>query len=378
MQSTSEPATGEVVADLESAAAGLEDAEDAVAAVGEDDARRVADALEEARRLLAKYEDTATGTGDFESYLEFQERVARFVEGLDEDLPRRDVFEEYESAVDGRRLSTSDFESARDALEPAEEVADRLEDRRAARERYRTARRAVRERRDAVDDRLEELRRVAELGDADLDAPVEELRGPIETYDDAVTDAFDEFKHDAPAREVLGMVDAVADRALVEFRSPDEELLVFVREADVGEEPVTELLRYADHSPSKLAHYVDEPRRLKRVVATRQTYLSRLSAEPLTVGWPPPTAETLRQYASTYESVVRQFAGEETVAHCREVRRLTHRDDYAAVRRTAVAREELTDDQRQRLRAGNVADDVAELEAERERLTAALEEYPER
>jgi hypothetical protein len=141
---------------------------------------------------------------------------------------------------------------------------------------------------------------------------------------------------------------------------------------------VAELLRYADHSPSKLAHYVDEPRRLKRVVATRQTYLSRLSAEPLTVGWPPPTAETLRQHTSTYESVVRQFAGEETVANCREVRRLTHRDDYAAIRRTAVAREELTDDQRRRLRAGDVADDVADLEAERDRLTAALEEHPER
>jgi hypothetical protein len=368
MQSTSEPVTDDELAD----------AEDGLDRVGEDAARRVADALQEARGLLDRYEGSATGTGDFEAYLEFQERVDRFVDGLDEDLPAHEAFEEYESAVDGRRLSTGDFENAREALDPAAAIADRLEERSAARERYRSARRAVRERRDAVDERLAELRRVAELGDADLDAPVDELRDPVQQYDDAVTDAFEQFRREAPAREVLALVDDAAERAMVDLEAPDAELLEYVRETDVGGEPVPELLRYADHSPSKLAHYVGEPRRLKRVVATRQTYLSRLSAEPLTVGWPPPDAATLRERTAAYESVVRQFADEETVALCRTVRRATRRDDYADLRRTAVAREELTDDQRRRLREDAVADDVADLEAERERLTEALEEYGRR
>jgi len=378
MRSTSERRAEDPVGELAAAADALADAEAAVEAVGEERAREVADAVEEARTLLAKYEDSATGTGDFKAYVEFQREVERLVERLDEELPRHDAFEAYESAVDGRRLSESDFEAARDALDPAVAVAERLDERDAAVERYRSARRAVRQRRDTVEEELAERRRVAELADADLDAPVGELREPVDAYDEAVTAAFEAYKREAPAREVLELAATVGERALVDLPAPDDELLAYVRRADVGDEPVPKLLEYADYSPSKLGHYVDEPRDLKRVVATRQTYLSRLSAEPLTVGWPPPPAATLRREASAYESVVRRFGGEETVALCRQVRRVTRRDDYEALRRTAVAREELTDEQRRTVREGALEAEIEELEAERDRLQAALEEHPRR
>lgn len=378
MQSTSERPGETLVEDLEAAAAALDDAEAAVEDVGEDAVRRVTDAATEARQLLAKYEDSATGTGDFEAYVRFQEKVAGFVEGLEEDLPRRSAFEGYEDAVDGRRLSTSDFEAARDALDPAEAVEGLVEGREDARARYRETRRAVRERLNAVEDDVAERERVARLGDADLSAPVEELSSPIEAYDAAVTDAFDAFRREAPAREVLALVAEVSERSFVDFRAPDDALLAYVRESDAGEQPVTTLLEYAGHSRSKLGHYVDDADALKRVVATRQTYLERLDAEPLTVGWPPPRAAVLRRRASAYESVVRRFGDETVVARCREVRRLTHRDDYAGLRGAAVARDELTDDQRRALRKGRVESKLSRLRGERERLRAALEEHPER
>lgn len=375
MRSTSEAAP-DVVADLEAAAAEREAAEAAVAEVGESDVRRVAAAVDDATALLAKYRDSATGTGDFKAYVQFQEAVAELVEDLDDDLPRYEAFEDYESAVDDRRLSEADFEAAREALAPAEAVANRLEERQEARERYRQARRDVRRRRDEVEDRIAELRRVAELGDADLDAPVAELRTPVEAYNDAVTDAFQEFKREAPAREVLALVTDASERALVDLEAPDDELRAFVRSSAVGEESVTTLLEYADYSRSKLDHYVDDADELKRVVATRHTALSRLSAEPLTVDWPPPDAATLRRRAKAYESVVRGFAGEGVVARCREVRRLAHRDDYARLREAAVARDELTEDQRGRLAEGAVEAEIAERERERDRLEAALDEHP--
>jgi hypothetical protein len=378
MQSTSDRAAEDLLADLEAAADGLADAEAAVAEVGEEDARRVAGALSEARELLVSYEESATGTGDFRAYLEFQEAVATFVETLDDDLAEREAFEACESAVDGRRLSGSDFEAAREALAPAAEVAGRLDDRTDALERYRGARRSVRRRLSTVEDELSERRRVAALGDTDLDAPVEALRDPIEAYDEAVTEAFEAYKRDAPAREVLALAASASERALVDLPAPDDELLAFVRRAEVGTEPVTRLLEYADYSRSKLDHYVDDPAAIKRVVATRRTYLDRLSAAPLTVGWPPPPPATLRRQADADESVVRQFADEETVALCREVRRATRREDYGDLRRAALARDELTAEQRRLVRDGTLADEIDALEAERDRLAAALEEYPER
>jgi hypothetical protein len=177
---------------------------------------------------------------------------------------------------------------------------------------------------------------------------------------------------------VLALAASASERALVDLPAPDDELLAFVRRAEVGTEPVTRLLEYADYSRSKLDHYVDDPAAIKRVVATRRTYLDRLSAAPLTVGWLPPPPATLRRQADADESVVRQFADEETVALCREVRRATRREDYGDLRRAALARDELTAEQRRLVRDGTLADEIDALEAERDRLAAALEEYPER
>lgn len=368
------PDVATLVADLRAARKTRADIDARIADHGEETVDRVADAVADLRRLLARYEDSATGTGDFEAYLEFQSQVAELVEDLSEDLPEREAFERANDVVDQRRLSESDFARAREALEPAAEVAALREDRQSANVRVREAERAIDDRLDAIADRVDHLERLRELGEADLDAPVEELTGPISRYDEAVAAEFDSFRRSAPARDVLGFVATTSAYPFVEFEQPPEELREYVERNPAGEESLTTLLTYADYSRSKLDHYVDDADAFRRAVPTNRTYLDRLDADPLLVGSPPPAADRLRPFAEELIPVVARFADEETVALAREVRNLTGRDDYDRLRNAAVAREELTDEERARLRSGAVETELSELREAVETLEAALAE----
>ncbi|WP_121820150.1 DUF7118 family protein [Halostella salina] len=365
-------------AELAEADEAVHEAEAAVVEVGTDAVETVADAHGELTDLLERYEDSATGTGDFKAYVEFQDAVAELVEGLPDDLPNRDAFESALEILDQRRLSEDDFAAAREALAPAAETARLLDERDRAVAEYREARKAAARRKRTVEERIEELERLVELGDADLDAPVERLREPVEAYDDAVREAFREFRSEESAREVLELAVAAERYPLVDLDAPPEDLLAYVRESPAGEEPVPTLLDYADYSRSKLDHYVDDAAELKRRVATRETYLERFDAEPFTVGWPPPEADDLWWRSRELISLVSRFAPEAVVAKLREVRALTREDDYERLRTAAVARDQLGPDERERLAEGDVAAELDELRAERDALDEALTEYPDR
>jgi len=287
------------------------------------------------------------------------------------------VFEDVDDLLQQRRLTESDFEEARATLDPAREAAARLEERRAARERYVRVRSELDRRISELDDRIDDLERLVELGEADLDAPVSEIRDPVESYNEAVDEAFAEFKHDAPAREVLGFVDDTEAYPLVDFLTPPAELGEYVRTHPPGREPIPQLLEYAEFSRSKLAHYVDEPGDLKRAVGSHRTYLRRLDADPLAVDWPPPTADVLRWRSRELVAVVGRFASAGVVTRARELRELADREGYERLRESAHAREKLDADQRRRLASGAVAEELRACRGERERLVDALAEYPE-
>lgn len=377
MQSTSD-AAADLLAELRRADDAMEDARSKVEEVGEDALRELAEAHEEFTKLLARYRERATGTGDFRAYVEFEQEVSAFVEGLPEDLPERAAFEAAGDALQKRRLSESDFDRAHELLEPAENLIDRLDERREARNRYRSARQRVAGKRRELDEEIATLKRVRKLGQADLDAPVERLREPITAYDEAVAEAFETFKQEASAREVLDLVETTQWYPLVEFRRPPEDLREYVAESVAGEEPIPQLLEYADYSRSKLSHYVEDAMALKRAVATQQTYLRRLDAEPLTVGWPPPAASALRLRTREYESVVRRFAPESVAETLRTVRRLPVETDYERLRDAAVAREELSEAERGMIARGEVEGELTALRERRDELGEALAEHPER
>lgn len=376
----SEPATRrfDSVRQLRTAHERLEELRSDVQHHGEDDVETVAETYRSAQRLLDRYVDDATGTGDFKSYVEFRGEFATLVEDLPDELPRREAFEDALEAVDKRRLNQSDFDRARKALARAEDLVDLLDDRDDAREAYREARIDARDRLDAIDERTAELERLLELGDADLDAPVEELREPIAAYDEAVREAFREYRQTASARELLGFVERTRAFPLVDLPRPSEDLLAYVRESPDGEEPIPALLEYADYSRSKLEHYAADADALKRSVATERTYLERLDADPLAVGWPPPERTVLRWRVVELRKVVDRFAPEEVIATLRQVRALAaDAERYERLRDAAVATHRLDADARERLASGEVADELDELREERTELEAALEELPE-
>lgn len=365
------------VARLERADSDRQAAREKVQQVGEEGLHSLREAIAELRTILTSYENTAVGDEDFAAFIEFQDRVGTFIHELPEDLPERDAIEDVDDLLQQRRLTDSDFETARERLDRIERSLEPLESWEDATDRYRDARRAVRSRLSDVKTEISDRERLQRLGEADLDAPVERLRDPIETYTATVTDAFAEFKRNSSAETVLDFLATTANFPLAPFRHPPADLHEFVRTHDVGDEPIPQLLEYADYSRSKLDHYVDDPSALKRAVGSQQTYLERLDADPLTVNWPPPEADVLRWQCNERISVVSRFAPE-AVPDLRAVRESTRREEYGRLRNSAQARTQLTEVERERLQSGAVERELAELRDEREQLEAALETYPER
>ena len=333
----------------------------------------VAEALRHARRLLNRYEGDATGTGDFQAYVEFQGEFETLVEDLPDDVPGRDAFERANEIVDQRRLSEDDFDRARETLSELDDLADRLSARDDAVTELEHARRDANRRLDEIDDRIEELERLQRFGDADLSAPTAELREPVSAYDDAVREAFETFRREAPARELLSVVADTTHYPLVEFQSPPSDLRSYLADTPVGEESVTTLLEYESYSASKLDHYVSDASAFQRAVGVHRGYLDRLGPEPLVVGWPPPAPGVLRARGEELVSVTAKFADESVVARARQLPRLARRDDYDRLRTTARAATELTDDQRDRLASGEIDRELSALRDGRRRLSAALE-----
>ncbi|WP_256685407.1 DUF7118 family protein [Halococcus qingdaonensis] len=368
--------TADLAEELAAAHESCEEIDAEIAEHGEAALETLADAHDRATTLLDSYEERATGTGDFESFVEFQESFDELVDSLDEDMALRSAFEDANDRFDKRRLSASDFAAARDALAPVAERVELLDKRARRRERYREARRHAVVRRDELDEEIAELERLASLSDVDLDAPIAELREPVENYDERVRAAFRRFRNEASARDVLRFVERTEQYPLVPFRPPPDDLHEYVETSPVGTESLTQLVDYADYSPSKLAHYVDDPERLRKNVAIHRSYLDGLDATALGIGWPPPPALDCRFLLNELVSVVDRFAPDDVVKTLHELRAFTREERYEQLQRAAMAREELTERERERLAAGTVEDELASAKADRERLVAALSSHP--
>jgi hypothetical protein len=233
--------------------------------------------------------------------------------------------------------------------------------------------------RDAIQEtrnRIDRLETVRSLGAADLDAPVEDLREPIEQYNDSVRQAVTEFRRSAPAREVLGVMQRAQRFPLLPVPEPPEDLQEYLDSADVGTEPIPTLLEYAEYSRSKLAHYVESPATFARIVGGNRTYLNGIDATPFTVDWPPPAAETLRWRGRELIAVLDRFAGEETIAAFRSAFEMARTDPerYSTLRLTARARNELSEEERKRVADGTIEADLAAARDRLETLQDALED----
>lgn len=364
---------GEAAAQLRETYDELRAVERSIREPGEERVEAAADAFRRAHRVLDRYEDDATGTGDFGAYVSFRSEFEAATD-VDDDALAADAFEAAEEAVDKRRLSRSDFEAAREELTTAKEYVDLLERREDAVEEYRAARRNATEELATLEDRIAELERVADFDDVDPNAPIDRLREPIEAYNAAVREAFTAFEREASARELFAFLERTERYPLVDVDQPPRELREYVEEAPAGEEPLPTLLEYVDYSRSKLEHYVDDPGALRTAVAVHRTYLDRLDAEPLTVAWPPPPAAELRYRIGELISVVGRLGAEEPIVRLREVRSLTREEAYTELRRVARARDELSGEQFRLLESGEVHGRLSEARDRRGLLESVLAE----
>ncbi|NGM68902.1 hypothetical protein G6M89_07735 [Natronolimnobius sp. AArcel1] len=362
---------------LEAARDRFDQAQQRIDAQGEETVEQAATAYRNATTLLERYVDRATGTGreNFKAYVELEGQFATLVENLPDDLRQREAFEDALDAIDKRRLSESDFETAHAKLEPAERYDDLLTEREDAREELENARTAAGARLREIDDELADHERLLELANADLDAPVERLREPLEAYNDAIREAVETYRLEASAREVFALLERSRWYPFINYEQPPEDLRTYVTDDPAGEYTIPELLEYAEYSRSKLDHYVDDADLLKRRVATQRTYLDNIDAEALLLEWPPGPAGELRQRVREYRPFVERIAGEEGVVALRNVRALIDDPDidYDRLQTAAQAVAQLTPEERKRLASGQIADELEALREERAQLEAALE-----
>jgi hypothetical protein len=368
-----------LLTELDRAETALREVEADIETRGEEGVERVAATHDRLTDLLAEYRETATGTGreEFQSYVEFEAELESFEAELAEDLPRLEAFEEACDRLDRRRLDERDFDRARDALEPATELADLLTEREAARERHREARTRIERRIQTIEERINDLEEILAFADVDFETSLSPVREPVEAYNDGVREAFRAFRSDAPAREVLDLFATATSYPLVSVPPVPERLDTHLREYEVGTESIPTLIEYADYSVSKLQHYVEDPATFRSAVAANRTYLERLDASPLCIDWPPPQAGVLRREVGELVSIVGRFAPDDVVVTLREVRDVAEDDRYPRLREVAVAHEQLTKSERRRLRSGDIEATLESLQKRRERLTEALEASPD-
>ncbi|WP_418286246.1 DUF7118 family protein [Halorubrum sp. DTA46] len=344
-----------------------------IADLGRERIEAAVDAYRRAHRVLDQYEDDAVGSGDFASYVQFEGEFANAVD-VGDDALAADAFAAADDAVDKRRLSASDFDAARDALEPVNEYVALLTDRDDAVDEYRAARKTAIDARKRLTARLDELHEVAAMADADLDADVDRLRDPIAEYNGAIRGAFDEFYKSASARDVFAFLDRADGTPFVDADVPPTDLAEYVAEYAAGEEPLPTLLEYAGYSNSKLEHYVDDPGALRTAVAVHRTYIERLDAEPLTLDWPPATGGELAYEIDELIPLVSRIADDGTVATLRSVRDLARTDEYERLRRSAEVRDALDEPELDLLERGVIDDRVRAAERTREIVEDVLAE----
>lgn len=347
-----------------------------IESIGRDHLEEFANLVIDLDRLVEQFEDRATGTGDFGGYIAFREQVTSLVENAPDDVPHREELERIAETADKRRLSEGDFETIRHTLSdirPTSRLIDREEEARLA---YRDARREAISHRNEIDDRIDELKELRALADVDFDAPIEDIQEPIEGYNAAVRSAFQAYIQQTPASEVLDLFSLTDTYPLVSMEAPPDRLCDYLEELPEAL-TVPELLEYADYSRSKLDHYVDDPEALKTAVSADRTYLERLSANPFEIEWPPPSASVLTWTVRELISITGRFADEECLAALRNVRAcVRERDRFDQLREVALARTRLDDAERERIQSGELEDEREQLISQRDRLEAALEEYP--
>lgn len=327
--------------------------------------------------LLSAYKESASGSGreTFEQYIAFQSELETFETSLPEDGLETGVFEDAIDFLDQRRLQESDFEEARVILEPAADTLGILTERDDARNTYTAAKRDVEQRINELTDEIEHLQELLAFEHTDFDVPVGQLRSLIEAYNQAVRDDFSSYKSNTSSREFIQFLETTTAYPLIEFPAPPSELVNYLESTEIGTEPTPRLLEYTNFTRSKLSHYVDDPSTFQARIGANQTYLDRISADPLIISWPPSAQDELHWRIRELTSVINRFAPAETVRKLNDLQKFSHRDDYPDIRLAAQADATLDEQEKQRLTTGELREELESKQRDRDQLRSALSTY---
>lgn len=357
--------------DVETTIETLEDAHAEITSVGVETARSTREYYDRFAALVDRYREEATGTGEFESYVAFQEKMVDLLDRIDPETVYR--AEDFEHAIDRferRIIREKDFRRAErdlsavrelvETIETAEELQAELEDERG---RLESRRRELRS-------RLRTLEREIQDADRIEDVDPSELVSTIEAYNACVEDEFTEFLHSAPAIEVAGLGQKAADLPLVDVAPPDPAAVELLQSMDLGRETVPTLLEYAGYSDSKLAHYVDDPVEFRRTLP--RAWFETLSADDFSVSMDESGA-VMRYKLPELIRIVGEFADEECVGRLRKLHTLAETGEYDPMRRAHRVANDLgtTDVETLRERKSATESDLERIEERIERIESA-------
>lgn len=313
--------------DLDDALARLDDAMTRISTVGETTARETRQFYDRLIGLMDRYEEPATGTGEFQEYVDFQEAVADLESDLETaDVTDRTSFEDAIARFERRIIREKDFRRARsdldgvrdivNAVERAEQIASRLANERG---RLTSRLRDLRHERSRLESRIADLEAVADVDPTPLAAA-------LDTYNEGVRADFEAFVAEASALGVarVGQKAATFPLAGVPPIRNDAAFDV-LEEIGLGEESVPTVLEYAGYSDSKLSHYVDRPRAIRKNLPV--TWFETIDGDDFTIT-PDLSGAEVRHRAPALAKVIDAFASPETISHLRHLRDLAVSGEY--------------------------------------------------
>ncbi len=352
---TSNPST--VTDDVER----LEDALDRVEEAGAEPLRRAADLKSRFDAAVREYRDSATGRGDFGSYVEFRSIATAVEEAVEEDeVYGEDSFLQAAERFDRRTIREKHFERAERDLENVEDAVAALEEAERLRDEADGERHRLRRRIDELEEERDELRGRLERAREHDDVDASELVELVGEYDRRVKEEFEGFRERASAADVVRVGARAGELPLVEDQAVDVDDARRVEDV-AGDRSAEEVLEMTGYSRSKLEHYVDDAVEFRRAVP--RSFLKSFDGSAFEIGFDEP-ADVVRYEAPELRKVVQEFADEDVVDLLRRIRRLALDDRYEEMRRAHQAAGDV-DVEEVRRRVDELED---EMEATRQRL----------
>lgn len=317
---------------LDEARSRLETATASVEAVGEDTARDTKRYYDRLVDLMDRYEESATGTGEFQEYVAFQDALADLLSDLDRaTVTDRAAFEDALDRFERRIIREKDFRRARADLEAVRDVAEAVETadrlrRRLANDRGRLSSRL----RNLEHERSRIVRHIDEL-ESVSDVDPEPLVTAVREYNDRVRDEFTTFREEAAAIEVARVGFKARLFPLAEVPPiRDEDAIEVLASSGLGSESVPTVLEYAGYSDSKLSHYVDRPRWLREHLPV--SWFETVNGDAFAIALDT-DAGVLCHRAPALAKVIEGFANPETIARLRRLRDMAVDGSYERMRR---------------------------------------------